>query len=203
MTSKRSHGVVTSYYSRAFRIDVLLASFFEPLELVYFRYWQARAGVLISGSTALQFFNRTLYPDSDLDLYVEHRYCLGIAKWLQSTGYAYRPRSWQHSSLELEVNENPDGTEHFEPGQLFHPSASRGYFGRGVANVLNFHKANPNRKIQLITSKHSPLEIILNFHSSQSTTICNILSQGLLDSSVRNECYQPRKSLRSVSTCNF
>jgi len=60
-------------------------------------------------------------------------------------------------SSDFDVNNLPQG---------FFESTSMGYFGRGVANVYNFHKTNPDRKVQLITSYYAPLEIVLNFHSS-------------------------------------
>ena len=119
--------------------------------------------MLISGSTALQFFDRTHYPDSDLDIYVEHGHVNCIAQWLESIGYAFVFRRRQDPELEFALIEAPT-TFHEGPG--FFPSEKVGYFGRGVAGVFNFLKYHPERKIQLITSLHSPLEVILHFHSS-------------------------------------
>jgi len=126
--------------------------------------------MFISGSTALQFFDRSFYADSDLDIYVEHRYCKPIALWLESIGYSFRPRkTYQSSSLDIALEETLSESD-FDVNNLpqgFFESASMGYFGRGVTNVYNFHKIYPDRKIQLITSFYAPLEIVLNFHSSK------------------------------------
>ena len=126
--------------------------------------------MFISGSTALQFFDRSFYADSDLDIYVEHRYCKPIAQWLESIGYSFQHRNtYQSETLEMALEEtlsDPDFVMNNLP-QGFFDSTSMGYFGRGVANVYNFHKVDPDRKVQLITSYHAPLEIVLNFHSSK------------------------------------
>lgn len=125
--------------------------------------------MFISGSTALQVFDRSFYADSDLDLYVEHRYCKLVALWLESIGYTFQHRnSKQSETLELALEETLSldiGLNNLP--QWFSESTSMGYFGRGVANVYNFHKINPDRKVQLITSYYAPLEIVLNFHSSK------------------------------------
>ncbi|KAI0681875.1 hypothetical protein C8T65DRAFT_690547, partial [Cerioporus squamosus] len=52
-----------------------------------FRSLQARTGTLVSGSTALQFFKRTVWPESDLDLYVHMRHRREVAQWLLDEGY--------------------------------------------------------------------------------------------------------------------
>jgi hypothetical protein len=124
--------------------------------------------MLISGSTALQFFDRNEYPDSDLDIYVEHRYAVHVARWLLRIGYTFVARKRQDPSLEVEFAETPCT---FHEGDGVFPSEEVGYFGRGVAGVFNFHKYQPDRKIQLITSLHSPMEIILHFHSSMDSIL--------------------------------
>ena len=127
--------------------------------------------MFISGSTALQFFDRSFYADSDLDIYVEHRYCKPTALWLESIGYSFQPRkTYLTNNLDIALEETFAEFSDIDMNDLpqgFFGSTSMGYFGRGVANVYNFHKVNPDRKIQLITSFYAPLEIVLNFHSSK------------------------------------
>ena len=128
--------------------------------------------MFISGSTALQFFDRSFYADSDLDIYVEYRYCKPITLWLESIGYNYQPRKRCLKMLDIAFEDTPILSEFadIDMNDLprgFFESTSMGYFGRSVANVFNFHKINPDRKIQLITSYYAPLEVVLNFHSSK------------------------------------
>lgn len=47
----------------------------------------------------------------------------------------------------------------------FLPPSTAEYLDCRVAYVYNFQKFRPDRKIRLITSHHSPLELILKFYS--------------------------------------
>ncbi|KAF8961523.1 hypothetical protein BDZ97DRAFT_1733677 [Flammula alnicola] len=194
-TCKTAYGAVSSYIQRTFQVQQLLSRFFTPSEIHYFRYWQSRTGMFISGSTALQFFDRSFYPDSDLDIYVEHRHCEPIAYWLTSLGYAFEPRRGHENDTLADalVQTLPSlyGEVHMVSSGFFE-SASVGYFGRGVANVYNFHKYNPDRKIQLITSYHSPLEVVLNFHS---TCVMNIITHEKAYSLYPKATFEQRRSL--------
>jgi hypothetical protein len=160
--NKGANQVVSSYMKRAFNIQNVMGRFFSETEMSYFLFLQSRTGMLISGSTALQLFERTVYPESDLDLYVEHRYCKVIASWLVTIGYAFKPRPGHSEKLEEAL-----GTT--TPVQLinFVSSSVVDYLDSRIINVYNFQKSNSDCKIQLITSRHSPLEVILKFHSSK------------------------------------
>lgn len=146
--------------------------------------------MFISGSTALQFFDRSFYADSDLDIYVEHCYCKPIAVWLTSIGYEFWPRkTYQSDALDIALEETLSDSN-FDMNNLpqgFFESTSMGYFGRGVSNVYNFHQiSNPDRKIQLITSFYAPLEIVLNFHSSKLFTFSHLYTTKIILACVMN-----------------
>jgi hypothetical protein len=168
-TCKTARSSVSSYCQRAFKIGNQLKNFFTEEEILYFRYWQSRTGMLISGSTALQFLDRSFYPDSDLDIYVEHLYADRIAYWLFSIGYEFVSRKRQTKDFRLAYQEIHHGTPHHL--HAFFPAETIGYFGKGVAEVYDFHKSHPDRKIQLITSYHSPLEVVFDFHSSKCVVL--------------------------------
>jgi len=122
------------------------------------------------------------YTNTDLDIYVDHRYAREVARFLQEdAGYTFHPReaqwqTWQEqlslaSSDERRTN-NPDTT----------------YLGRGIADVLDWYREaeedepmplsdvrgnasqplirKERKKIQLITAKRSPMDVILTYHSS-------------------------------------
>ena len=74
-----------------FSINRHLSHFFHhPLT---FRSLQAATGTLISGSSTLQFLNRTLYANSNLDLYTHPSYAKEVRKWLIDVeGYQYLPK---------------------------------------------------------------------------------------------------------------
>ncbi|KAI0696059.1 hypothetical protein C8T65DRAFT_615610, partial [Cerioporus squamosus] len=82
------------FASRAYNIDRRLRRYFsDPLA---FRALMSRTGLLISGSFALQFFDRSFYPNSDLDLYVwTDESVIEAGNWLKTEGYIYKSSSDQ------------------------------------------------------------------------------------------------------------
>ncbi|THH12762.1 hypothetical protein EUX98_g9790 [Antrodiella citrinella] len=110
---------------------------------------------LISGSFALQFFAGILYPDSDLDLYVEHLFAQQVVDFLLTDGYRFQPTAAQLGLQEtLKVTQfaspEPYGTSDIE----------------GIGGVLTFKKDN-GQTVQLIVTCQgkTAIEVILNFHS--------------------------------------
>ncbi|KAF8640156.1 hypothetical protein AX16_010256, partial [Volvariella volvacea WC 439] len=161
----------------------VLSPYFTPDQILAFQYLQSQTGTLISGSTALQFFDRSTYPESDLDIYAEHRHALPLVNWLSSIGYKFVAQNGQAEDVKQAFMETSEYVHMTETGPSrdnvpggFSESVPVGRFGRGVAGVLNFEKRakdGSKRKIQVITAVHSPKEIILHFHS---TCVMNVIS---------------------------
>ena len=163
------------YATRAYDIDRSLSHYFS--DPVAFRKLMARTYLLISGSFALQFFKRTSFSGSDLDLFVHYdiyghddsgcERILEIGRWLEGEGYMFKPSPGQGSTLDGEVQEL----------EVVDAMLQRYGEGLAVADVYTFERSPQNhvgtdtvRKVQLVipSSKHSsPLETILNFHSSE------------------------------------
>ena len=167
----------------------MLGKYFTTDQILHFRDLQAKTGMVISGSTALQFFERVLYPESDLDLYVEHQYMQPIALWLASIGYIYIPTNNQVVSEQHGINnpaisisatyptleevlkvESPERPAYPTIGQyprIFFRSINMGNIN--AITILKFEKGNElheHRTIQITACPRSPVEMILNFHSS-------------------------------------
>ena len=120
--------------------------------------------MVISGSTALQFFNRVIYDESDLDLYVEHRYRKSIAVWLQQIGYEYAPHA--KSALKtLDQALSSAGPEGVQTDIKITEGWGDEFYDALL--VLTFEKHRPYRKVQVITSILTPISKILRFHSSK------------------------------------
>ncbi|KAI1787861.1 hypothetical protein LXA43DRAFT_895612, partial [Ganoderma leucocontextum] len=161
-TCKEADAAVSAYIAKAFDVDKRLRRFFsDPLA---FRHIQARTATLISGSFALQLFDRTSYMSSDLDLYLhlEHRRTVG--RWLlDEAGYSFSPYRGQEEDFESAV---------------LHKISRRGirYSMPGVADILTFRKAQiggDTLKVQLIVARRTPMEVVLGFHS---TCVMNVIS---------------------------
>ncbi|KAJ8081044.1 hypothetical protein PM082_017884 [Marasmius tenuissimus] len=199
-TCREAYLQVQMYWTRALCIYRLLSRFFSEDEARQFRAVQALTGTLISGSMALQFFNRTLYPGSDLDIYVEHRYCEPVAVFLRSIGYKYEPNSTQNSSLWKAIMK---ATDNLRRGvDVTYDEEMQDVSERGFAGVFNMMRGE--QKIQLITAKNSPMDIVLNFHS---TVVMNVISyshayslypEATFEKSLSLICYQCDGMKRTV-----
>lgn len=175
LTCRKGYDAIRACISLVYSINKRLGHFVSVQD--EFRSMQARTGALISGSFALQFFDDTFYPESDLDLYVHSRHAEEVGTWLLQNAYQFVPNEKMDQAPEfsralLSFYEPeialPDTTICVPPRDN-----SEWYRMRGVANVFNFVKTM-NRdgrtvvlRIQLITASSTPLEIILNFHSSE------------------------------------
>ena len=133
--------------------------YFTVQEIFHFRELQATTGAIISGSTALQFFDRTVYADSDLDIYVQHDRARDLALWLDSIGYTFVPlENDNFKTLQMSLDKSPD----FDPTDITFDNE----YCDGVI-ILNFIKED-QPSIQVITSRGPPLGMVLQFHSSAS-----------------------------------
>ena len=137
---------------------------------------QARTGTLVSGSFALQFFDRGFYEGSDLDLYCTYRAGdHGLGRWLLAEGYTFVPFRGQKATF-LEVLEEDEDDSEVEnaaedvraPPPLHHVYDEKE--DRGIKTVCTFHKLNKKTgevlQVQIIFTMDSPMEVIMGFHSS-------------------------------------
>ncbi|KAF9474988.1 hypothetical protein BDN70DRAFT_884268 [Pholiota conissans] len=205
-TCKTNYKVVQDYIPRGFQLHKLLAPYFSPEQIMEFRRLQASTGMLISGSTALQFFDRVVYLESDLDLYVNHSSREEIGRWLTSIGYSFVPQrlnfvSHMGQDETLILATFDDAIAHLEPepstwdpwlGHEFLTQGGNKYIGAGCLFTFVKGIAPNERKIELITSMKSPLERILNFHS---TCVMNIITHDRAYSFYPCATFSERRSL--------
>lgn len=147
---------VTEYMKSTFNANRIVSRFFSDPDA--FRSVQYITGTLISGSAALQFFDRSYYTGSDLDIYVHLRWTKGMGGWILDRGYRFAPGKGQVANFHEAAS---------DPKFLNNKAC---YIMRGVAGVFNFLKESPSGeelKVQMIVAARSPMEIILNFHSSE------------------------------------
>ncbi|THH19902.1 hypothetical protein EW146_g1349 [Bondarzewia mesenterica] len=158
MTCRRVREAMLSYFRAAFNINRHLSRFFP--DPIAFRQLQARTASLIAGSNALQFFERTIYPEADLDLYVYPRSAGEVGRFLLEIGYQFKPASTQNLDFETALVEDRVATSFQYPGpihdifQFVKESAgdgdeelkieivsSRMPFASCVMNVISYEKA--------------------------------------------------------------
>ncbi|KAJ6557776.1 hypothetical protein B0H19DRAFT_946410 [Mycena capillaripes] len=153
------HQPCTLIQTTAFDLDALLKPFFgDSNQVARFRLMQTLTDTIISGSTALQYFTRVKWATSDLEVYVHRDAASLTANFLVATGYLYAPRPAQSTNLSSQLHAAVI-------------SSPAGYLGVGITDVLDFVMGN--KKIQVIVTQLTPMEIILSFHC---TCVMNIIT---------------------------
>ncbi|KJA17399.1 hypothetical protein HYPSUDRAFT_46484 [Hypholoma sublateritium FD-334 SS-4] len=192
-TCRSAHYTVSAYIRRRFQLHTLLARYFSADEVLAFRRLQYNTGMVISGSTALQFFDRTVYAEADLDLFVEHGLREPVAVWLVHVGYTYVPHkasafpTLDEALLSEDVEIDRTGIN------VSYAEHSHHEYSAGVM-VLTFEKRAPHRKVQIITSQFSPITKVLRFHS---TCVMNIITHNKAYSFFPRATFEaPRRSLK-------
>ncbi|KAI0061378.1 hypothetical protein BV25DRAFT_1826890 [Artomyces pyxidatus] len=175
-TCKLANASVREYYRRAYSINRHLERWFQdPLA---FRRLQQRTTTLISGSCALQFFDRTFYPESDLDLFTPWNQVPEVAVWLVGAGYVYMQVQGQKPPFDLArtqddwLQRDSDASSDIS-GPDFYPLSAF-----NVIKVYTFYKIGrtvdaAHLKVQIIGTSIAPIASVLKFHS---TCVMNAIS---------------------------
>ncbi|KAJ7197891.1 hypothetical protein C8J57DRAFT_1487630 [Mycena rebaudengoi] len=95
-------GVVRYYQSLVWDIDKHLQHWFRDGSKS-FRSVLGVCGAAVSGSQILQFFDRTKYLDSDLDIFLRVAGLLRMGEWLVTQGYRHTSSSENYDALNEEV----------------------------------------------------------------------------------------------------
>ncbi len=173
---KLSHAALKDYMKRAFDANKHFRRFFaDPLS---FRQLQAATNLVVSGSNALQFMNRCIYPGSDMDLYVNVQNSYTVCQWMidPSRMYAFDPSAEQDADFGVAWNQFMEDLRNGRlrlAGDGFHDAnTARGLYGiNRVLAIFSFIRASIDpqleRKVQVVVTERSPLVSILNFHSSE------------------------------------
>ena len=190
-TNRSINASVTAYIEKTYNIYRILRRYFaDPLS---FRYLQAYTGTVISGSTALQFFDRSFYPESDLDIYAPKAWGKEVGHFLLHAGYVFVPSKSQHPTFDSEMQQK----------QVVTATGTYGNF-KGIAGVFNFAKVAPDStmlKVQLMVAVRSPMDVILRYHSSMSA-LFPFVNTSLQDVySCGDERHYFRESLLPIPSC--
>jgi len=173
-TCTTAHMAVNNFVDCAFDIDRHFKAFFvNPLS---FRSLQARTGTVVSGSNALQFFDRISYEGSDMDVYIHPGHALEVGVWLmKEEGYTFLPSNSQLGMTfeNIVKRDDVDFTAPRSYNDHKGPPNARNYFDdyrfTGIDGMYNFVRIidGSYKKIQVILTKYNPLDVILHFHSSE------------------------------------
>ncbi|KAK1230340.1 hypothetical protein PQX77_006571 [Marasmius sp. AFHP31] len=192
--NRAANEAVKGFSKKAHRVERVLSRFFDPEDIRRFRILQYHVGFLVSGSTALSFFEREVYDNSDLDVYVDLQYAIFIADFLERSGYIYQPyqTDFRHQRDKY-PDELDDAINQFfqELDELGREELSwNRYPWGGVVDVLRFRRGE--REVQIILCEGSPLGVILGFHS---TVVMNLISYSHAISLYPQSTFRDRVSL--------
>lgn len=140
--SQRCNARINDYLQHNSSISLVLDIFFEKKFHEQTLDLMSLSEAVISGSTALVFFTRQIYDNSDLDLYVNaDRY------YILSTGLI---------GMGFRQTEGP---------------TREGYrrWGSSILEISNFIGGPQQKTVQVIQVAHNPIAAILEFHSSKAS----------------------------------
>lgn len=167
-TCRRFQGAVCDYWPRAFNIQRTLSYFFE--DILGFRLLQFRTGAIVSGSVALQFFDRSPFTPSDLDIYVHMLARQEVGEWLLKQGYmynSYRRVIRLETGEEISIDQPQSYAEAI--GSLLNAHIVNRFYVREVLGAIEFVKTVNGKQltvqVNLVTG--CPIGAVLNFHSSE------------------------------------
>ncbi|KAI0638623.1 hypothetical protein C8Q77DRAFT_1215387 [Trametes polyzona] len=152
---------------------------------------RSRTGTLISGSCALQFFDRTVYPESDLDLYVHMQHRREVGRWLIEEGYTYAPMPFQHPVFEAAV---VYGMSPRDEGIYSIP---------GVSAVFTFTKPRPRQRSQNPEEEPEPTDSppLNQDSSSNSATLGTVTEVDIDGVDLESDGEDPSEARHKHRTC--
>jgi len=170
-TSKSLHGVCQAYISIVWDMGQRFQNWFD--DAGDFRRILYEANAVISGSQALQYFDRSYYPESDMDIFVRVGGAGIISHWLLDQSYAQNvdPPSYSYSILRSKITALV--------GRCVQDKSSS---NRPLLGVMNFIKKKDGKlltesddltsytayyRVQVVVVDIEPVNYILyEFHSS-------------------------------------
>lgn len=160
LTNFRLHSAIRAYKCAIWDPDIFFSRWFARPES--FRRILGRCNAVVSGSQALQFFDRTEYLDSDLDIFMRGFSVDVLDDWLKEAGYnmvGERDEYQIERRMRRIAEDDELGTERQSAIRAVFSYARYGYDGAfgGVRA----------RVVQIIVVCIDPIEfIIFDFHSS-------------------------------------
>ncbi|KAF8067833.1 hypothetical protein FPV67DRAFT_1358715, partial [Lyophyllum atratum] len=152
--SRSHYHAMQAYAKRAFDIVGVLSRYFTAAEIPVFRHWQYRLGMIITGSTSLQFFARVEYDQSDLDVIVQHANAMDVGVFLNEAGYDFDPSDKQRTTYAASLADRDI------------KGSGMAYNTKSVVAVYDFVHRDRGTKVQVITTDCAPVQVVLEFYST-------------------------------------
>ncbi|KAF9011195.1 hypothetical protein BDQ17DRAFT_1420612 [Cyathus striatus] len=163
---------VSSFCGHAYDIHKHLSHYFD--DPAGFRNLQVRTTAIICDSNVLQFFERTSYPDTALDIFVQDIYAKEFGNWVVEEGYEFVPTQEQCDGKEAMF----DNVEKFKEREkvadpewwMSKESARYAEDHRKIVSVSTFKKGK--NTVQLVCTRNTPMHCLL----AQCTCVLNYIT---------------------------
>ncbi|KAJ7495920.1 hypothetical protein B0H11DRAFT_1910206 [Mycena galericulata] len=172
----------------AWDVDRFFAPWFID-DTVDFRVMLERCGAVVSGSLITQFFDRTLYRDSDMDIFLRMGGLPEMGAWLVSQGYIYSSTSTGYRALRRAI-QRVSGKVVSDPVDGHRTIRTVLNFKRLVASTTIIHI----QKIQLVVVDMDPIHhVLFDFHSIYHKSY---ITRNRIESTHRGEVWKSKYRAR-------
>ena len=152
-TSVLMSNSVRQYWSSKLNVMRVLRPFFRSNEQTHlFLEMMHRTGAIVSGSTALQLFERTYFEGSDLDLYVNDENSGEVGHWLSESGFGRIEQDAEKEKMVI--------------GDSY-PAVEE------ILKVEAYTTTFSSKVVEVITTKNAPVLAVIKFHSSKLGLECD------------------------------
>ncbi|KAJ7829047.1 hypothetical protein B0H13DRAFT_1916682 [Mycena leptocephala] len=160
-TSYVAHGLIKHYCELVWDVDTYFQPWFRD-GTEKLRNALRQSGAIVSGSQIIQFFDRTKYPGSDMDIFLRIGGVLNMTRWLTAQGYHLDAKTEGYGCLHRALLRTT--TRILLPNSV--PN-------RPIRAVYNYHRYVASttsvyyQKIQLVVVDINPVQhVLFDFHSS-------------------------------------
>ncbi|KAH8801842.1 hypothetical protein DL96DRAFT_1774268 [Flagelloscypha sp. PMI_526] len=166
-----SFHIVDEYMYRMFTVDRIFSPFFTPEQTILLRQIQFDTSFLVSESAAVQFFERTNYPGSDLNLYIEEEVDTNsLFQFLEGCGYTFKNSSSQPPSLNEALAAKNDWIPLSDTYREYESDYDPPWF-MATFFFEQQHPSGPPIVVQVTVSTGPALAPIFDMHSTVSMNI--------------------------------
>ncbi|KAF9048081.1 hypothetical protein BDZ89DRAFT_941610 [Hymenopellis radicata] len=155
--NEKVRGICDSYLEDHDPFVMMIAPFMPRADAETFRELLAYTHAVVSGSSALAYFNLCHFPSADLDIYAQYSMVATIGIFFLARGYLFVPHRYQRFGFgSLLSFTSPDDYPGFAPS----------YLTSTIVDVFNFRHSLTGKMVQIIAVRLSFMHIILEFHST-------------------------------------
>ncbi|KAF9013771.1 hypothetical protein BDZ89DRAFT_1142462 [Hymenopellis radicata] len=152
-------GVCDSYLEDHDPFITMISPFMDVVDAEVFRELLRDTGAVVSGASALAYFDLHPLRSAELDIYATFDMVIALGVFFLARGYVFVPH----------------GSQHFEFGALAAFRSPEDYLGKGrrgslasaVVDVFRLFSSNSGQSVRISAFRFSFMHVVLELHSSE------------------------------------